>query len=124
MPPTLPHFVRVLRPHQWAKNLLVFVALLSSHRFGDSAAVLACVQLFVALCLAASAVYVFNDARDVVADRAHPDKRTRPFASGALSPRHAGWLIPTLLLASALAAIALPRAAQFAVLAYVALAAA
>ena len=81
--------LRLLRPHQWAKNLLAFVALFTSHRVADSASLLASVQVFLALCLAASAVYVFNDALDVAADRHHPQKRARPFASGALSPRHA-----------------------------------
>lgn len=116
--------LRLLRPHQWAKNLLAFVALLASHRYTDPAALLASLQIFVALCLAASAVYVFNDAIDVVADRSHPHKRERPFASGALSPHLAVWLIPALLAAAALAASALPRMAQLGVLAYVALAAA
>ena len=116
--------LRLLRPHQWAKNLLAFVALFASHRFADPAALAASVQVFVALCLAASAVYVFNDAIDVAADRAHPHKRTRPFASGALSPRHAGWLIPVLLAGAVVAAYGLPHYALLGLLTYVALAAA
>ena len=116
--------LRLLRPHQWAKNLLAFVALFTSHRITETAALLASVEVFFALCLAASAVYVFNDALDVAADRRHPHKRQRPFASGALAPRHALWLIPLLLAGAATIALVLPRAAQIALLCYVALASA
>ena len=76
---------RALRVHHWSKNVLVFLPLLGAHEvlridlFGLS--LLTCA----ALSLCASAVYVLNDLCDLQADRAHPDKRTRPFASGDLS---------------------------------------
>jgi 4-hydroxybenzoate polyprenyltransferase len=77
--------LRALRPHQWAKNLLVFVPLaLTPERLVDPALELAALVAFVAFSLAASAGYVVNDLIDLEADRAHPDKRGRPFASGAL----------------------------------------
>lgn len=111
MPARLSTLIKLLRPHQWAKNLLVFVALFTSHGWRDPAALFATLTLFAAFCLAASAVYVVNDALDVGADRAHPDKRTRPFASGAL-PIALAWVIAPLLLAAAFAlAWRLPRAA-------------
>lgn len=78
--------LRALRPHQWAKNLLVFVPLaLTPQRLGDPALQLAALVAFAAFSLAASAGYVVNDLLDLEADRAHPDKRRRPFASGGLS---------------------------------------
>ena len=64
-------------------DLLVFVAVLTAHRYADAASWHAALAMFAAFCLAASAIYVVNDAADVAADRVHPDKSKRPFASGA-----------------------------------------
>lgn len=111
--------LRLLRPHQWAKNLLVFVAVLTAHRYADASAWQAAAHLFVAFCLCASAIYVVNDAADVAADRAHPDKSKRPFASGALSPRWAFAIAPVLLAAALLAAASLSREAMWTLAAYV-----
>lgn len=118
----LVELLRLLRPHQWAKNLLVLVAILTSHRFADPAAWRAGVVLLLVFCLAASAIYAINDALDVAADRAHPDKSKRPFASGAL-PLAAGLaLVPLLFAIAAGLSLALPRPAALAALAYVVLA--
>jgi 4-hydroxybenzoate polyprenyltransferase len=106
--------VALLRPHQWAKNVLVFVALLTAHRWRDTDAVAAAALAFAAFCAASSAVYVFNDARDVADDRRHPDKKRRPFASGALDVRLAWLLVPVLLALAAAFAWTLPHAAQLA----------
>lgn len=81
--------VRALRPHQWTKNLLVFVPLaLTPQEVGDPQKLLTALLAFVALSLVASGGYVVNDLLDLEADRAHPVKRRRPFASGALP---VGW---------------------------------
>lgn len=88
--------IRALRPHQWAKNLLVFLPLLAGHAFGGGALFQA-LMAFVAFSLVASSVYVMNDLLDLEADRAHPRKRLRPFASGDLSLRHGTWMAPVLL---------------------------
>jgi 4-hydroxybenzoate polyprenyltransferase len=80
-------YLRALRPHQWLKNLLIFLPLLAAHgqsEPGWSAALLA----FVAFSLTASAVYCLNDLMDLEADRAHPRKRARPFASGDVPVAH------------------------------------
>jgi 4-hydroxybenzoate polyprenyltransferase len=77
--------VRALRPHQWAKNLLVLVPLIASHRYGDPTAVLHAIYGFASFCFFASSAYVLNDVLDLGADRAHPRKRLRPFAAGQLS---------------------------------------
>ena len=95
-------WLRAVRPHQWSKNLLVFAPLLAEHRMdamGWSAAALT----FLAFCLAASSAYLLNDLLDLEADRAHPDKRRRPFAAGELGTG-AGGIAAALLLAGALAA--------------------
>jgi len=74
--------LRALRPHQWSKNVLLFLPMLAAH---DPSKLLPVLMGFLAFCLTASAVYVINDLVDLPADRAHPRKRNRPFASGALS---------------------------------------
>ena len=114
---------RALRPHQWSKNLLVFVPLVAAHRYGDPAALVAALAAFVAFSLAASAMYVVNDLADRPADRRHPRKRRRPFAAGELAPR-AGVVaaIALLVAAAALAAAALPAPAALTLAGYVALA--
>lgn len=91
--------VRALRPLQWAKNLLLFVPLaLTPHAIGDQARQLAVLLAFVCFSLCASAGYVLNDLLDLHADRQHPTKRHRPFASGAL-PIPLGIALIALLLA-------------------------
>ena len=98
-----------VRPHQWAKNVLVFVAVVGAHRLAEPALVARAALSFVAFGLVASSVYVLNDLCDLAADRRHPTKRQRPFASGAL-PLRFGWaLAPLLLGAGAAVAAALPR---------------
>ena len=72
---------RALRPHQWLKNLLVFLPLLAAHQFG-ALALWQGVLAFVAFSLIASSVYVINDLLDLNADRAHARKKRRPFAAG------------------------------------------
>jgi 4-hydroxybenzoate polyprenyltransferase len=78
--------VRLVRPKQWAKNLLVFAALIFAARFGDPHSLGLAVAAFVAMSLVSSATYVFNDLADVERDRLHPIKRNRPIASGAVAP--------------------------------------
>ena len=93
--------LRTLRPHQWVKNLLVFVPLLTSHRYGDAVAAGHAGIAFIAFCLAASGVYVLNDLLDVQADREHPTKRLRPLAAGELG-RQVAWTLFPMLLGAAL----------------------
>jgi 4-hydroxybenzoate polyprenyltransferase len=94
--------VRALRPRQWIKNLLLFVPLLLAHEGLVSWRLLAVLGGFAAFCLAASAGYVVNDLLDREADRRHPVKQHRPFASGALSLRQ-GVALLVALAAGALA---------------------
>lgn len=88
---------RALRPHQWAKNALLFVPLLTAHLYGDPSAIAAAFIAFVAFCLCASSAYLLNDLLDLEADRRHARKRHRPLASGALSLTTGMMLIPLLL---------------------------
>jgi 4-hydroxybenzoate polyprenyltransferase len=99
--------VRALRPHQWVKNLLVFVPILLDHRLTQPEVVARGAVAFAAFCLAASGAYVVNDLLDLEADRSHPTKRYRPFASGALAPRAGYLLAPALIGISLLVGAAL-----------------
>lgn len=93
--------VRALRPHQWLKNLLVFLPIVAAHQLGETAGLLAATLAFVVFSLTASSVYVLNDLLDLAADRAHPRKCRRPFASGTL-PLAWGVLLSPLLLLTAI----------------------
>jgi len=95
---------RALRPHQWLKNLLVFLPLLAVQ--AESAALwMLGVLAFLAFSLVASGVYVLNDLLDLAADRAHPRKNGRPIASGAVSLFHATIMAAGAPLAGLLLAI-------------------
>ena len=96
---SFPHaLLKAARPHQWAKNALVFVPLASSGLMTDLHAVTASLLAFAAMSLIASSVYLLNDLLDIEADRLHPKKRNRPLASGALS-------VPSALVACGVAAM-------------------
>jgi 4-hydroxybenzoate polyprenyltransferase len=97
---TVRLLVKAMRPHQWAKNLLIAVPLLTAQLVGDPAAVLRTVLAFVLFSLTASSAYLLNDIVDISNDRIHPEKRRRPFASGQLS-LVVGWVAwPALALVS------------------------
>ncbi|QOV88370.1 UbiA family prenyltransferase [Humisphaera borealis] len=105
--------LRALRPHQWVKNVLLLLPLLLAHVLpwhGHTALRqwFAAVGGFTAFCLAASAIYLINDLKDLEVDRLHPTKRQRPFASGALSTRIGPPLICALLAVAAALCAALP----------------
>lgn len=89
-------YISQLRLHQWMKNILIFVALLTSQNFSNIEAVVAATIAFIAFGFCASSVYVLNDLMDLRADRRHPRKKKRPFASGAI-PSHQGLLLVPLL---------------------------
>jgi 4-hydroxybenzoate polyprenyltransferase len=110
--------LRALRPHQWAKNVLILVPLFTAHRLGDLDALAAGLAAVVAFCLCASSVYLLNDMLDLEADRGHPRKSKRPFASGELSLATGFVLAPALLFLAALIAAFLPGKFQFFLAAY------
>jgi 4-hydroxybenzoate polyprenyltransferase len=98
-----------LRVHQWAKNALVLVPLLTSHQFSTTNSLNATLA-FAAFSLCASAVYLLNDLVDLEADRAHPTKRFRVVASGQLPSEVAAAAIPFLLLVAAMTALTVSSA--------------
>lgn len=118
-PLALRTLLSALRLKQWVKNLLVFVPLVTGHVFAAPVLVAASLA-FLALGLLASAVYVLNDLGDLDADRRHHAKRSRPFASGALSIRSGLALVPPLLAGSLVASLSLPAGARVLLVAYLA----
>lgn len=92
--------LRAMRPHQWAKNLLLFVPLALSHQFDQMGSLLATLLAVLAFSLCASSVYLLNDVLDLAADRRHPSKRHRPIASGQVGVGGA-WGLATALCAAA-----------------------
>ena len=82
---TMRSYIAAARPRHWLKNLLVFLPLIAAHRLYDPPLALEALAAFVAFSLCASSIYLFNDLRDLAADRAHPQKRSRPLAAGQIS---------------------------------------
>jgi 4-hydroxybenzoate polyprenyltransferase len=98
-------YAKALRAHQWAKNTLVFVAALASGKLMQLHSLSALGLVFVAFCCVASAGYLINDLLDLESDRAHPTKRNRPLASGAM-PVYQGVALAAVLMVGGLAAAA------------------
>ncbi len=92
-------FTKAIRVHQWAKNALIFLPILLAHRL-DKHSVLTAILAFFCFSLCASATYIVNDLLDIEADRQHPRKRKRAFASGNLSAASGVAIAAALLLAS------------------------
>ncbi|HEX8912394.1 MAG TPA: UbiA family prenyltransferase [Humisphaera sp.] len=125
----VPPLVRLLRPHQWVKNVLVLVPVTLAHVLpwrGPEQALQwsRALAALVAFCLTASAVYVVNDLADLQADRAHPTKRRRPFAAGDLPARAAPLIVLGLLAGAALACAVAPPGFALILAGYAALSAA
>jgi 4-hydroxybenzoate polyprenyltransferase len=95
-PSILQPFLKAIRPHQWAKNGLIFLPLLTSHNL-TWLTVLKGIFGFVCFSFAASAIYLINDMVDVEDDRHHPDKKDRPFARGDITVDEGLWLSSILL---------------------------
>ena len=105
--PRIVDYIRALRPHQWAKNALIFLPLIAGHYF-DWPSIAAGAIGFASFCLAASSAYLINDLLDLPSDRDHPRKRARPFAAGDIALRHGVVGAALLLAASAGLALLLP----------------
>lgn len=99
-------YLRALRPHQWLKNLLVFVPMFTAHQM-TPVNILASLAAFMAFSLIASSVYVLNDLLDLSADRSHPRKRARPFAAGTIPIAHGTFMAAGLLLGGVLVSVLL-----------------
>lgn len=118
-------WIRQLRCHQWAKNLLLGVPLILAHQITNFPAVLNCLLAIIAFSLAASAVYIGNDLIDLPHDRQHGRTKKRPLASGAITIRSAAVMGLCLLAAAmGISVASLPRQFSWMLVGYVVLAAA
>lgn len=107
---------RLLRPKQWTKNLLVLAAYIFTQGWQDPTKLAPTLWAVLAFCLVSSGVYVLNDLADRKRDQSHPQKKSRPIASGAISVTSAGaWMV--LCWASGFAAATAARPEVVAVLA-------
>jgi 4-hydroxybenzoate polyprenyltransferase len=99
---------QALRPQHWVKNLLIVVPIVMAHRVNDVGRLTHVLVACLSFSLCASGVYILNDILDLEADRQHPKKRFRAFASGKI-PVWVGLSLSPLLLAAGLAvAVLLP----------------
>ena len=117
---TATQFLYAVRPHQWLKNLLVFVPLVLAHAWSLEMWAQAGIA-FLAMCLASSGAYIANDLIDLEADRRHDTKRHRPFASGRLDGRFGAAAALVLLAGAAAVAASFSLPLATAILGYIAL---
>lgn len=94
--------LKAMRPKQWTKNLAIFPALVFDEKLFQLDSLINAALGFLLLCLVSGTVYIINDLVDIEKDRAHPTKKNRPIASGALSKQAA------IIAAIVLPCIALP----------------
>ena len=81
--------VILLRPHQYIKNFFIFLPLFFGLKINNPGLLLNTFEAFIAFCLIASSVYIFNDYNDIENDRKHPEKKFRPLASGTVPKSYA-----------------------------------
>lgn len=92
-------YFKCLRPHQWLKNFLIFIPFLAAHQINKEVIFVSSL-MFISFSLMASSVYVLNDLVDVKADRAHPLKKYRAFASKKISTKRGKFIALLLLILS------------------------
>lgn len=101
----LPAPIRLLRPHQWVKNVFVAAPLFFTPSVMSLAVVYDVLLAVLSFCFAAGAVYIINDYNDRESDKLHPEKKNRPLASGEVSDQTAVILCGVMLVLSAVCAI-------------------
>ena len=113
--------VRLCRPEQWIKNVIVLAAVVFGFKMGQAASWLKALTAVAAFCLMSSASYVFNDIFDIRSDRTHPKKKLRPLAAGQVGIKEAGAMTIALVLAGVAAAHGLGALFYIVLIAYFAL---
>ncbi|ATD69078.1 MULTISPECIES: decaprenyl-phosphate phosphoribosyltransferase [Gordonia] len=93
--------IKAIRPRQWVKNVLVLAAPLAAGNITELSVLADAGIAFIAFCLAASSIYLVNDAMDVESDRNHPTKRFRPIAAGVV-PVPLAYALASVLLAGSI----------------------
>lgn len=93
----MKYYIKLLRPHQYVKNVFILSPLIFAFKFKDTDLLFRVLLVTACFCLVASAIYILNDYLDIEEDRRHPTKKNRPLASGKVPKSH-GLIIMFLLL--------------------------
>lgn len=117
-PQTVKTMAKLLRVHQWAKNVLIAVPAVLANQLLDPVTISEIILAFVAFSFLASAIYIINDLSDLDSDRAHKTKRNRPLAAGTVSIPSGMMLAAALIAASVAVSLWLPLLFQFVLLGY------
>ncbi|TAH26160.1 MAG: prenyltransferase [Cytophagales bacterium] len=111
-------YLKLIRPHQWVKNLFIFVPAFFAHNLFDVNTLIPLILGFVSFSAVASSIYILNDYKDIATDKLHPEKRKRPLASGLASPSIALTLMVVLVFFGFGVSSMLPRMFSFILLLY------
>ena len=98
---TFINILKIIRPYQWVKNILIFIPMLMAHQLTVNNFILS-IKAFIIFSLIASSIYVINDIADIKSDKKHPYKKYRPLAAGIINIDQCKILIFFLLLLSGL----------------------
>ena len=98
---TFVNILKIIRPYQWVKNILVFIPMLMAHQLTINNFILS-IKAFIIFSLIASSIYVINDIADIKSDKKHPYKKYRPLAAGLINIDQCKILIFFLLFLSGL----------------------
>ena len=115
----MKHYIILLRPKHWAKNLFLFVPSFFAGKFFDLNRIDLLICGFLSFCFLASSIYIINDYRDIEDDRKHPEKYKRPLASGAVKKSYALILSCLLTLAGGFLAYAVDPTGKFLFIAFI-----
>jgi len=114
-------FLQIMRPKHWTKNVFVFAALVFGQQMTVPLAVGRAIGGFFCFCLAASAIYIFNDIIDRDTDSLHPEKRKRPIAAGSVGINSAIMVSAFCAAAAIIVSFVLARSLAVVILAYIVL---
>jgi 4-hydroxybenzoate polyprenyltransferase len=109
----MKHYIQLLRPKHWAKNLFLFVPPFFAGKFFELDKIELLIGGFISFSLLASSIYIINDYRDVEDDKKHPEKCKRPIASGAVNKNVAIVLSCLLVIVSVVLAYLLDHSGKF-----------
>ena len=112
-------YLKLIRPQHWIKNFFVLIPMFFGGELFDLESITNGIVVFFAFSFVASSIYCYNDIVDADADRSHPIKCRRPIASGAVSVRHAYWLMAAMFLLSMSTLSLLPPLSMWNVMAVV-----
>ncbi|MDD7420738.1 MAG: decaprenyl-phosphate phosphoribosyltransferase [Prevotellaceae bacterium] len=112
-------YLKLIRPQHWIKNFFVLIPMFFGGELFDLESITNGIVVFFAFSFIASSIYCYNDIVDADADRSHPIKCRRPIASGAVSVRHAYWLMAAMFLLSMSTLLLLPPLSMWNVMAVV-----